>query len=84
MDSRQRFVVIYAAVAMIPFTIFTFLNTNSFGLFFSAYTLEYFALRLMLNPRMRLRLDVLGLALLAIFAYLLLSGAAGIFGVSIP
>ncbi len=76
MDSRQRFVLTYASAAMIPFTVFTFLNTNDFGLFVSAYTLEYFALRLVLNPKMRLRLDVLGLALLALFVLFLWLGAA--------
>ena len=84
MDSRQRFVVIYAAAAMIPFTVFTFLNTNDFALFFSSYTLEYFALRFVLNPKMRLRVDVLGLALLAVFVYLLWLGAKGVVGVGVP
>jgi hypothetical protein len=55
MDSRQRFVLLYAAVALAPFTVFTFLNTNDIGVFVSSYTIVYFALRLMLNPKMRLK-----------------------------
>jgi hypothetical protein len=84
MDSRQRFVVVYAMAAMVPFTVLSFLNTNDFGLFFSAYTLEYFALRFVLNPKMRFRVDVLGLALLALFVYLLWLSAKGILGVALP
>ena len=67
MDSRQRFVLLYATVAFIPFTVFTFLNTNDIGVFVSSYTSVYFALRLILNPKMRLKVDVLGLVLLALF-----------------
>jgi len=70
MDSRQRFVLVFAAAAMVPFTVFTFLNTSDIGIFISSYTILYFALRLILNPRMRLRVDVLGLILLALFAYI--------------
>lgn len=69
MDSRQRFVLLYAAATMVPFTVFTFLNTNDIGVFISSYTVVYFALRLILNPKMRLKVDVLGLILLALFAY---------------
>ena len=32
-------------MAMIPFTVFTFLNTSDMGIYVSAYTIEYFALR---------------------------------------
>jgi len=69
MDSRQRFVLVFAAATMVPFTIFTFLNTNDIGIFVSSYTILYFALRLILNPKMRLRVDILGFILLALFAY---------------
>jgi hypothetical protein len=54
---------------MVPFTVFTFLNTNDIGIFVSAYTILYFALRLILNPKMRLKVDILGFILFAFFAY---------------
>lgn len=69
MDSRQRFVLIYSAAAMAPFVLFTFLNTNDIGTYVSSYTIVYFALRLTLNPRIRLKVDVLGLLLLVLFLY---------------
>jgi hypothetical protein len=69
MDSRQRFVLVFSAATMVPFTVFTFLNTNDIGIFVSAYTILYFALRLILNPKMRLKVDILGFILLALFAY---------------
>ena len=84
MDSRQRFVLLYAAAAMVPFTVFTFLNTTDMGIFVSAYTIEYFALRLIMNPKLRLRFDVLGLALLALFVYFVALRVAGILGVPLP
>ena len=84
MDSRQRFVLIYATMAMIPFTVFTFLNTNDLGIFVSAYTIEYFALRLIMNPKLRLRVDVLGLILLVLFVYFVAVRVASILGVALP
>lgn len=83
MDSRQRFVLVYAAAAMIPFTVFTFLNTADIGIFVSAYTIEYFALRLIMNPKLRLRVDLLGLILLALFLYFVAVRVASILGVSL-
>jgi len=84
MDSRQRFVLAYAAIAMIPFTVFTFLNTTDLGIFVSAYTIEYFALRLVMNPKLRLKVDVLGLVLLALFVYFVALRVANILGVALP
>ena len=84
MDSRQRFVLIYAALAMAPFTVFTFLNTTDLGIFVSAYTIEYFALRLIMNPKLRLKVDVLGLILLVLFVYFVAVRVAGILGVALP
>jgi hypothetical protein len=84
MDSRQRFVLVYAAAAMIPFTVFTFLNTTDIGIFVSAYTIEYFALRLIMNPKLRLKVDVLGLILLVLFLYFVTLRVAGILGVTLP
>jgi hypothetical protein len=51
---------------MVPFVVFTFLNTNDFGVFASSYTIVYFVLRLVFNPRLRLKVDVLGLFLLVV------------------
>jgi hypothetical protein len=69
---------------MIPLTIFTFLNTGDLGIFVSAYTIEYFALRLMMNPKLRLRVDVLGLLLLGLFVYFVAVRVASILGVALP
>ena len=69
MDSRQRFILIYSAAALTPFVLFTFLNTGDIGIYVSSYTIVYFALRLTLNPKIRLKVDVLGLLLLALFLY---------------
>jgi hypothetical protein len=80
MDSRQRFVLIYAASALAPFTLFTFLNTNDIGVYLSSYTIVYFALRLTLNPRIRLKVDVLGLVLLALFVYFVAQRVIGVVG----
>ena len=84
MDSRQRFVLAYAVVAMMPFTVFTFLNTNDLGIYVSSYTIAYFALRLIMNPKLRLRVDVVGLVLLALFVYFVAVRVASILGVSLP
>lgn len=84
MDSRQRFVLLYASFAMVPFTIFTFLNTTDLGIYVSAYTIEYFALRLIMNPKLRLKFDLLGLVLLALFVYFVALRVSGILGVALP
>ena len=84
MDSRQRFVLLYAGVAMIPFTVLTFLNTTDLGIYVSSYTIEYFALRLILNPRLKGKVDVLGLILLALFVYFVAIRVASILGVALP
>ena len=81
MDSRQRFVLLYAAVALAPFTVFTFLNTNDIGVFVSSYTIVYFALRVMLNPKMKLKVDVLGLVLLALFVFFVAQRVVSVLGV---
>jgi len=84
MDSRQRFVLVYATAAMIPFVVFSFLNTTDIGIFVSAYTIEYFALRLILNPKLRFRIDFLGLVLIVLFVYFVALQVAGILGVKLP
>lgn len=84
MDSRQRFVLAYTVATTIPFTVFTFLNTTDLGVYISVYSIEYFALRLVMNPKLRLKVDVLGFALLALLLYFVASRIASVFGVSLP
>jgi hypothetical protein len=81
MDSRQRFVLLYSAAALTPFVLFTFFNTNDIGTYVSSYTIIYFALRLTLNPKLRLKVDLLGLLLLAFFLYFVAQQAGTILGV---
>jgi hypothetical protein len=69
MDSRQQFVLIFASLAMISFTFLTFLNTTEIGIYASSITIIYFALRLILNPKIRIRVDILGLFLLVVFVF---------------
>jgi hypothetical protein len=69
LDSRRRFIIIFAALSMIPFSVFTFLNTSDIGLFITSYAILYFALRLILNPKMRTRVDILGITLLGLFLF---------------
>ena len=80
MDSRQRFVLIFSAVALTPFVFFTFLNTNDIGIYVSSYAIVYFALRLTLNPKLRLKVDLLGLLLLALFLYFIALRVLGVLG----
>ncbi len=54
---------------MIAFTVLTFLNIVQIGIYASSYTIIYFALRLILNPKIRVKIDVLSLVLLGIFVY---------------
>ena len=81
MDSRQRFIIIYSAASLTPFVLFTFLNTNDIGIYVSSYTIVYFALRLTLNPKIRLKVDVLGLLLLALFLYFVAQQVIAVRGV---
>ena len=71
MDSRQRFVVTYALVSLIPFTVLSLLNSSDLGLFAIAFIIIYFVLRLVLNPKTKFRVDFLSLVLLVIFVYLI-------------
>jgi hypothetical protein len=80
MDSRQRFILIFSAAVMTPFVLFTFLNTNDLGTYVSAYTVAYFALRLTLNPKLRLKIDLLGLLLLGLFLYFVVQHAIPVLG----
>lgn len=80
MDSRQQFVLSFAALSMTAFVVFTFLNTNDIGLYASSFTIIYFALRLILNPRIRLKVDVLSLILLGVFVYYVAERVISILG----
>jgi len=69
MDSKVRFVLIYASCSMIAYVTLTFLNANDLGLYLSSFAVLYFVLRLIFNPRVRISVDVLGLVLLLFFVY---------------
>jgi hypothetical protein len=69
LDSRQKFVIIYAIASMIPFTVFTLLNVTDIGIFVSSFVIIYFVLRLVLNPRIKTKVDFLSLVLLGLFVY---------------
>ena len=60
--------MIFASLSLMSFTVLAFLNTTELGIYVSCLTIIYFGLRLILNPKIRLRIDVLGLFLLAVFA----------------
>ena len=67
MDSRQQFVLVFTSLSMISFTVLAFLNTTEIGIYASSFAIIYFAIRLILNPKIRISVDVLGLLLLVIF-----------------
>lgn len=69
LDSRQRFVLIYALVSSFPISVFTLLNVTDIGLYVSSIVIVYFVLRLLLNPKIRTSIDYLSFILLFIFAY---------------
>lgn len=64
---------------MVPFLFLTSINVNDFGVFLSSYTMVYFALRIVFNPKLRLRVDVLGLLLLVAFALLVAQQVLGVY-----
>jgi hypothetical protein len=80
MDSRQRFVLLFAVLAMAAFVILTFLNANDLGLYASSYTIIYFALRLIFNPKIQIGVDVLSIVLLAIFIFYISQRVLSILG----
>lgn len=69
MDSKQRFVVVFAAVTMLPYSILVFVGTNDLGVYLSIFAVTYFAVKLAFSPKMRTRVDVLAVLLLVLFAY---------------
>jgi len=81
MDSRQRFILAYSSVALAPFVLLTFLNVTDLGTYISSYTIVYFALRFALNPKIRLKVDLLGLALLVLFVYFVAQRVFPVLGV---
>lgn len=71
--------LIYAIVSMIPFIAFTVLNVTDIGIFVSSFVIVYFVLRLVLNPRIRTRIDILSLVLLTAFVYFVAERVIAIF-----
>ena len=61
--------VLYSAALLVPFVILTSLGVNQLGVFVSSYLVVHLALRLVFDPKLRLKVDVLGLGLFAAFAY---------------
>jgi len=80
MDPRQRFVLTYASLSMAAFAIFTILNTSDLGISISAYTAEYFVLKSVMQPKMRFKIDLLGLILLVLFVSVIALKAVAILG----
>jgi hypothetical protein len=80
MDSRQRFVLAYASLSMAAFTLFTFLNTSDLGILISAYTIEYFVLKSIMQLKMKFKIDLLGLFLLVLFISFITLRAVTIIG----
>ena len=78
LNSRQRYVLILSGALMVPFIFLTSIKVNDFGVFVSSYTMVYFALRIVFNPKLRLRVDVLGLFLLVAFALLVAQQVLGV------
>jgi hypothetical protein len=54
---------------MIPFTALTLLNVTDIGIFVSSFVIIYFVLRLVLNPRLKTKVDYLSIVLLLSFVY---------------
>jgi len=78
MDSRQQFVLIFSILSMTAFVALTFLNTDDLGLYASSYTIIYFAMRLIFNPKIRIRVDLLSIVLLAVFVFYVSQRVIGI------
>ena len=55
---------------MVPFVFLNSINVSDIDVFVSSYTVVYFALRIVYKPRLRLKVDVLGLLLLVAFVLL--------------
>ena len=70
MNSRGRFVLILSGALMVPFVFLNSINVSDIDVFVSSYTVVYFALRIVYKPRLRLKVDVLGLLLLVAFMLL--------------
>jgi len=62
-------VLVFSAALMVPFVVLTALGVNDLGFFVSSYFFIYLALRLVLDPKPKLRVDVLGLVLFGAFAF---------------
>jgi len=65
---------------MAAFALFTVLNTSDLGVSISAYTTEYFVLKSIMQPKMRLKIDLIGLILLVLFVLVIALKAVAILG----
>lgn len=59
--------MLYAIVSLIPFTLLAFLNSTDITLYIIAFILSYLFLRVIVNPRFRLSVDLLTYGFLVIF-----------------
>ena len=79
LDSRRRFVMTYASVSLVPFTILTFLNSTDISLYMISFILSYLILKMVFKPTYRLKMDILSYILIAIFILLVSMKAVTIF-----
>ena len=63
---------------MVPFVFLSSINVDDLGVFMGSYTMVYFALRIVFKPRLRLKVDVLGLLLLVAFVILVAEHVRGV------
>jgi len=66
---RQRFVLVFSIALMVPFVVLTSLGVNDLGFYVSSYFFIYLAMRLVLDPKPKLGVDILGVVLFAGFAF---------------
>lgn len=59
--------MLYAIVSLVPFTLLAFLNSTDITLYIIAFILSYLFLRVIVNPRFRLSVDLLTYCFLVIF-----------------
>ena len=65
---------------MIPYVVLTSLRVDDLGIYVSCYAVVYFVFRLVLNPRLRVKVDVLGLLLLAGLVFFFAQRVLGFLG----
>lgn len=69
MKPPERFLIILSVALMVPFAVLNLRGIDDLGALVGSYTVVYLALRFILNPRLRVRVDVLGLVLVVASAY---------------